>query len=194
MRKRFPLNDVVTKLGVLIAMWTLLAGIAIAQTGEAEIMGSVTDASGATIPNAQVTLTNAETGVARTVTAPDGQYRFSPVSPGTYNIVVKAPNFQTANVTHLIINIGLHVTEDVALTVGSTQQTVEVSGAVPVVDTSSQDVSGVIDQQQITTLPINTRQYLNLALLMPGTSQDATRTFYNNFRWAAAGISTRMVS
>ncbi len=152
-----------------------------AQTGDAEIEGAIMDASGASIPNAQVTLTNTETGVARVVTAgSDGRYRFAPVAPGIYNITVKAPSFATEDIEKLNINLGMHVTEDVTLKVGSSQQMVEVAGEVPVIDTTSQSISGVIDQKQITTLPVNTRQYLNLALLEPGTTQDGSRTFYNN--------------
>ncbi len=112
----------------------------------------------------------------------EGQYRFAPVPPGTYNIEIKAPSFQTENISHLNINLGMHVTQNVTLRVGNAQQTVQVAGEVPVIDTTSQDVSGVIDQQQITTLPVNTRQYLNLALLEPGTTQDGSRTFYNNIQ------------
>jgi Carboxypeptidase regulatory-like domain len=161
---------------------------AFAQANDAEIVGAITDASGAAIPNAQVTLTNVATGVAHTISAlAEGQYRFSPVSPGVYRITIKATGFQTANVTNFVINLGTSVTENVTLKIGSSEQTVEVTGDIPVVDASSGDVSGLIDQQQITTLPINTRQYLNLALLEPGTSQDATRTFYNNVQVGGGG-------
>ena len=161
---------------------------ALGQSNEAEILGAVTDASGAAIPNAQLTLTNVDTGVARTTTVQaDGQYRFSPVAPGTYRITVKAADFQTANITNLVINLGASVTQNVTLKVGSSQETVEVTGEIPVIDVASNDVSGLIDQEQIATLPINTRQYLNLALLEPGTSQDATRTFYNNVQVSGGG-------
>jgi hypothetical protein len=176
-----------TQLAVLLAMLLLATCIAFAQASEAEISGTITDASGAILPNAQVTLTDANTGVARTVTETDGAYRFAPISPGTYNITVKAASFQTENVTHLVIDIGVHVTQDISMKVGSSEQTVEVTGAVPVVDTASQSVADVITQEQINTLPINTRQYLNLALLEPGTSQDATRTFYNNVQVGGGG-------
>ena len=187
MRNTFTWGKVGTQLVLLLAMLVLATGIAFAQAGEAEINGTITDPSGAILPNAQVTLTDANTGVARTVTAQDGQFRFSPVSPGTYNITVKAPNFQTENITHLVIDIGVHATQDVSMKVGNSEQTVEVTGAVPVVDTASQSVADVITQEQINTLPINTRQYLNLALLEPGTSQDATRTFYNNVQVGGGG-------
>jgi Carboxypeptidase regulatory-like domain/TonB dependent receptor len=179
-------------LTALLATLTVLLAVdaprAWGQGNDAEIIGAVTDASGAAIPNAQVTLSNVDTGVTHTTSVQgDGQYRFSPVAPGTYRITVRAASFQTETVTNLLINLGTSVTQNITLKVGSSEQTVEVTGEIPVVDASSEDVSGLIDQQQITTLPINTRQYLNLALLEPGTSQDATRTFYNNVQVGGGG-------
>jgi hypothetical protein len=155
------------------------------QTGEAEIAGAITDPSGAAVPNAQVTLTNVDTGVSRSLTAEsNGDYRFAPVPPGTYRIDVKSSGFQMETIEHLTIDLGMHVTENVTLRVGSSQQTVEVTAEVPIVDTASQSVSGVVTEQQITNLPVNTRQYLNLALLEPGTTQAGSRTFYNNVQIA----------
>ena len=180
-------NEIGTKLVASLAMLTLAVGIAFAQGDEADIIGTVTDPSGAIIPIAQVTLTNVETGVTRVVTTQDGQYIFSPVRPGTYNLTVKATNFQTQIIAHLLIEIAVHLTEDVVMKVGNADQTVEVTGEVPLLDTSSQSVADVINEEQITTLPINTRQFLNLALLEPGTSQDASRTFYNNVQIGGGG-------
>jgi hypothetical protein len=176
------------RLSLLLAVLLAIAGIVAAQTGEAEIEGAVMDASGASVPNAQVTLTNTETGVSRMITTgADGRYRFSPVPPGTYNIEVKAASFAPETIEHLNINLGMHVNQDVSLKVGTSQQMVQVAGEVPVIDTTSQAIAGVIDQHQIQTLPVNTRQYLNLALLEPGTSQDASRTFYNNVQVGGGG-------
>ena len=158
------------------------------QSGEAEVQGAVTDGTGASVPQAQATLVNVDTGVTRTVAADaDGRYRLFPVPPGAYTIQIKAPGFESKSIEGLVINLGAHVTQDVTLNVGNMQQTVQVEGSVPVIDTSSQEISGVIDQKQITTLPVNTRQYLNLALLEPGTSQDASRTFYNNVQVGGGG-------
>jgi hypothetical protein len=171
-----------------IVSFFLTAVPTLAQTGEAEIEGVVTDSSGAALANAQVKLTNIETGVSRTISGDnDGHYRFTPVPPGTYSIEVQSTNFQTHKIDQLVINLGMHVTQNVALSVGSSQQVVNVTADVPVIDTASQDVAGVVDQEQITTLPVNTRQYLNLALLEPGTSQDASRTFYNNVQVGGGG-------
>ena len=172
----------------VVLMLVLAAALGWGQSGDAELNGTIADSSGGAIPQAQLSLVNVETGVVRTVTADnDGRYRFSPLTPGTYTIQVRAQGFESKSIEHLTVNLGTHLVEDVTLTLGNMQQTVQVEGSVPVIDTSSQEISGVIDQKQITTLPVNTRQYLNLALLEPGTSQDASRTFYNNVQVGGGG-------
>jgi len=166
----------------------LMAGIAAAQASDAEITGIAKDPSAAPIASANVTLVNQDSGFTRTVTTDaDGRYRFVALPQGTYTIKVEATGFKTDTVTGIVLHIGTHVDRDVSLTVGSLQETVTVTGEVPPVDTTRGDVSGVVTNQQIDTLPVNTRQYLNLALLMPGTTQDASRTFYNNVEVGGGG-------
>ena len=160
---------------------------AYAQTSEAEIAGTIKDPSAAPVANAKVTVTNQDSGVAyATVADTDGRYRVA-VPPGRYALRVEATGFRIENITDLVLNVGNHLIRDVPLTVGNVQETVTVTGEVPPVDVTSGDISGVVTQQQIDTLPINTRQYLNLALLMPGTTQDASRTFYNNVQIGGGG-------
>src|SRR5438270_12504768 len=154
---------------------------ALAQTGDAEIAGLIKDPSASAVPGASVILTNQDTGVTRSIiTDADGRYRFYPVPPGRYSIKVEVTGFKTSALNDMQISLGTHLDRDIALTVGSVQESVAVVGEVPPVDVTKTDVSGVISNQQIEDLPINSRQYLNLALLMPGTSQDSSRTFYNS--------------
>jgi hypothetical protein len=169
-------------LWVVLAILTILVtGVAIAQTVDAELTGLVKDPAGSAMPNATLTLTNQDTGVARTIKSDsEGRYRFYPVSPGRYTMKVEATGFVTATVTGLEVNMGVHVERDVPMSVGNVQESVTVMGEVPPIDTTKGDVSGVVTNSQIDTLPINTRQYLNLAVLVPGTSQDSSRTFYNS--------------
>lgn len=165
-------------MAILVA---LTAGIAAAQIGDAEITGAVKDPSGAPVVGAMVTLTNQDSGFTRVVTADsEGRYRFSAIPPGRYALKTEATGFKTESITDLVLNISMHVDRDVSLTVGSVQEAITVTGEVPPVDTTKGNVSGVVTNQQIDSLPVNTRQYLNLALLMPGTTQAASRTFYNN--------------
>jgi hypothetical protein len=174
-------------LAILIAVM-MIAGLAIAQTtGDASISGLVKDQSGAPIPGATASLINQETGVTRTFkTDAGGLYRFSAVLPGRYSLKVEATGFATANVSGIVLNIGASVDRDVSLTVGGVHDTVTVEGAIPPIDVTKSDVSGVVTNTQIDTLPINTRQFINLALLQPGTAQDSSRTFYNSVQMGGA--------
>lgn len=174
---------------VLAAFLTLYCASGIpAQTGQADIQGIVTDPSGSVLPGAQVVLTNTDSGEKRTVkTATDGRYSFPTVAPGGYSIMVSAASFSPETISGLRIELDNHLNENVVLKIGAATEAVEVTGAVPQVDTSSYDVGGVITQAQINDLPIQNRQYLNLALLVPGTSQDASRTFYSNVQ-AGGGV------
>lgn len=151
------------------------------QSGQADVQGIVMDPSGAVIPGAQVTLLNVDGGGTRMVTTPtDGRYRFPAVAPGHYSIMVKAASFSPQTINGLNIQLDNHVEQNVSMLTGNESQSIQVTSDVGVVDTTAYDIGGVISQAQIDTLPIPNRQYLNLALLLPGTTQDATRTFYNN--------------
>jgi len=162
-------------------------GYVSAQTGLADVQGVVTDASDAVIAGAQVVLRNVDTGDTRTVkTGADGRYTFPQIAPGNYSISVTAAGFTAKTVMGVSLQLDNHLKQNISLAAGSETQTVDVTADVPVVDTTAYNVGGVIAQEQIDTLPIPNRQYLNLALLIPGTSQDANRSFYNNVQ-AGAG-------
>jgi hypothetical protein len=177
-------------LGVFLSMFLacFLSHVSYGQGGEADVAGVVTDQSGAALAGVQVTLTNTDTGVVRTVSAQSsGDYRFTSIAPGTYTVSVRAQGFTPESITGLHIALGVHLQQNIMLKTGSEQQTVLVSGAVPLIDYQDTSVGGVIEQRQIESLPISNRQYLNLSLLLPGTTQDATRTFYNNVQSGGGG-------
>ncbi len=160
----------------------------LAQVGDAELFGIVTDPSGGPVAGAKLSLTNEESGVARASLADtEGRYHFPALAPGRYSLKTEAVGFRTAGVTGIVLTVGTHLETNVPLTIGNVQEQVTVTAETPPIDTSKGDVSGVVTQQQMDTLPVNTRQYLNLALLMPGTSQDASRTFYNNVQIGGGG-------
>lgn len=165
---------------ILVLLFTLVADTAWArQAGTGFISGTVRDEQGAVLPGVTVTLRNQETGVTRTtVTEGDGTFRFQALNPGRFTIVAELSGFTTVEVRDIEMTIGLGLVQDFTLRVQSVSETVTVIGTAPIVDTTKSEVSGVVTQQQIETLPINSRQYLSLALLMPGTSQDSTRAFF----------------
>ena len=171
---------------VLLAFGTAVS--AFAQASDAEIAGVAKDASGGPVIAANVTLSNQDSGFTRTSpTDAEGRYRFPALAPGRYNLKLEATGFKAENVTGIVLDIGTHAQKDFTLAVGSVQETISVSGEVPPIDTTRAEVAGVITAQQIDLLPVNSRQYLNLALLMPGTTQDASRTFYNNVEISGGG-------
>jgi outer membrane receptor protein involved in Fe transport len=164
---------------VLLAMLTALATDAEAQGGTGVISGTIRDAQGGVLPGVTVTLRNQATGVARTtVTETDGAYRFAALNPGRFTLVAELSGFATTEARDLEITIGLGLFQDLTMPVQTVAETITVTGSTPVVDTTKSEVSGVVTQQQMETLPINSRQYLSLALLMPGTSMDSTRAFF----------------
>ncbi len=172
--------------GACTALLMLCIGLSMAspvlgQGAGASIQGTLKDQQGAVLPGATVTLRNEETGVVRTaVTDTEGHYQFLALAPGRYALSAELAGFATAGVGNIGITIGRSVEQDFVMGIQAMEETITVSGVAPAVDTTKSEVAGVVTQNQIQTLPVNSRQYLNLALLMPGTSQDAARSFYNN--------------
>ncbi|MFQ5791774.1 MAG: carboxypeptidase regulatory-like domain-containing protein, partial [Acidobacteriota bacterium] len=152
----------------------------LAQGGTGQIAGTVRDEQGGVIPGVAVTLRNVETGVTRvSVTEADGRYRFPSLLPGEYEVKAELAGFQTVEIRgDLIIRIGLEITRDITMPIGTVTETITVTGESLLVETSSIEVSGVVSQEQISDLPIDSRNYLSLALLMPGTTLDGTRSFF----------------
>jgi hypothetical protein len=167
-------------LGLAVLLHRLLSpATAAAQGGAGQIEGTVADEGGGVLPGATVTLRHDATGVVRiTVTASDGRYRFAALGPGTYSVRAELQGFATQEASGLVITIGLGLIQNFTLGVQTVTETVRVTASAPVVDTTKSEVSGVVTQHQIDTLPVNSRQYLSLALLMPGTGLDATRAFF----------------
>ncbi len=181
-------HKVIKSLAVILMLMTcVVPRLALAQnTGVIE--GTITDEQGGAMPGVLVTLKNAETGVERTMTTDaTGLYRFPALQAGTYTVTAALQGFASEQIRDITLTIGLNVRYDIKMRVQTLAETVTVTAEAPVVDVTKSEVAGVVTQKQIETLPINTRQYLNLALLMPGTSQDAVRVFYNNVNIGAGG-------
>src|SRR5262245_11141378 len=172
------------KQSVLATVLFMLAFLGIstaaaAQGGTGGITGRVSDAQGGVLPGVTVTLRNQESGVARTtVTEADGTFRFPALNPGRFTLTAELSGFSTVEVREIDMTSGLGLKQDVTMQVQRVAENVVVTGTTPVVDVTKSEVSGVIRQEQIEQLPINSRQYLSLALLMPGTSMDSTRAFF----------------
>ncbi|HEY2118864.1 MAG TPA: TonB-dependent receptor [Candidatus Acidoferrum sp.] len=136
----------------------------------ATLQGTITDPSGAAVPNAKVVATNEATGV-RSETASDaaGGFLFPTLSIGVYKIEISAQAFQTTVLSGLKLDVASTVTKNVELRLGQNSQTVEVTAVEPLVDVSSNTMGQVIDDKTVQQIPLNGRHFTDLSLLTPGT-------------------------
>jgi len=162
---------------VLLACLLLASPIAHAQgVGDSgSLSGTVTDPTGAVIPKGSVTAEDASRGLRLSATVEgNGQYRFTNLPPGTYDLSVQIAGFQSQILKGVMITVGQVANLDFHLQVATTSSVVEVSAAPPVVETERGGQANTITQQYIENLPIDRRDYLNFTLLLPGVS-DSTR-------------------
>jgi hypothetical protein len=166
-----------TRLLLLFAIATLgfLGGTveAYAQSDNGSIVGTVTDQTGAVIPNASVVVTGTQTGTTFNATSNDtGEFRIPTVPRGDYKASVSASGFQSQTVDFTIL-VATSQNLTFKLAVGSTSQSVSVTDAAPLVDTTNASLGTVISGKQVTDLPLNGRNFTGLALLTPGVTRGA---------------------
>ncbi|HXG91201.1 MAG TPA: carboxypeptidase regulatory-like domain-containing protein [Blastocatellia bacterium] len=190
----------VISLAMLIMALSPLSLAAQEPTGAIE--GTVTDPQGAIVPNVTVTAKNIATGLTRTTnTGSDGRYRIASLPPGTYEIRAGGQQgFKATVVTDIQVNVGANVPIDVTLQAGGVTETVTVTGGGEAqVDRTDNTVAGVVGTVQIENLPLNGRNFLDLAQLQPGTEKvdggsfDPTKANYTGVSIAGqAGRSTQI--
>ena len=155
--------------GVLLLALLLLSAAGLRAQDTATLRGTVTDQSGGVIVGAKVTLTNTNTNVARsTASGNDGSYLFTSVVVGTYSLTVTHASFQTVLQTGIVLNLNQNGRVDVAMKLGESTQTVEVTAVVAQVDTSSAVLGKVEDERAIRDMPLLDRDTLQLGLLQAG--------------------------
>jgi hypothetical protein len=142
-----------------------------AQISQASLNGTIRDNSGSIAPNATVTLTNKGTGTTRTAaTDSTGAYLFPDVEPAEYSMTVNLQGFKTLSITSLTLHTGEHATVDGTLELGATSQEITVAAAVPLLNTESSDVGHLVPQSQVAEIPLNGRNFWELAQLTPGST------------------------
>jgi hypothetical protein len=162
-----------------------------AQVDTGSITGTVTDASGAVVSGARVTLTNEGTAAAlTTTTGSDGLYRFSPVRIGNYKIEIAAEGFKTAAETHITVDVSSNVTRNIKLQPGKVTETVEVTSEAPLLQSEDASVGQVVNQKNVNDLPLNGRNFTFLAQLAAGvnTPQADTRGNAASGAFSANGL------
>ena len=160
-----------------------------AQTATATIQGTVTDASGGSIPGATITVKNLGTAATQMVQSDaQGRYNISNLPVGNYELQATQGGFQTVVHRGLVLTVGGSPVVDFSLPVGQAQQTVTVEGAVSQVETSDAAVGVLTDQKQMAELPLNGRNFEQLILLAPGV-QSVSNFTSSGFQGRAAQYS-----
>ncbi len=200
MLTRFVPRGCALAIALLVAVF---CGSAQTTVSTGSIQGTVTDPSGAAVAGAKVTITGKATGsVATTTTSASGAYSSGGLIPGDYEVKVEQPGFSTAVLT-ATVQVGVTANGNIKLAIGQASQVVEVTTTAVAVNPDQAMVQGVLTAAQIDTLPINGRNFLDLAQLEPGvqiqdgTNFDPTKVGYSSisfggrfgrtarFRWMA---------
>jgi hypothetical protein len=159
--------------GRITLLFVLLAAVSLsAQTFRGTILGTVTDASGAVVAGAKVSAKNAGTGLERTTdTSADGSYSLPELPIGTYIVTVTQTGFQTFEATGVTVDVSSERRVDAALKTGDVSTKVEVSAdQLPQVETTTNDMGGVLTAKTVEDLPVNGRDYTKLIFLNPGVA------------------------
>jgi hypothetical protein len=139
------------------------------QTPSGEIGGLVTDSSGSVLPGVRITLTNVATNAVRLAeTNGSGVYLFPAVPPGTYTLKVELEGFSTAERSNIQVQVGSSNRFPFTLAIGQLTDVVQVIADTPVIQTENASIGTVIENRSIVELPLNGRNYLQLASLIPG--------------------------
>jgi len=161
-----------------------LAGVlAFAQFETATLTGTITDAAGAVVPNATIKAVNEATNIESTAVANgEGRYLFPNLRPGSYRVMVSAQGFKQSVSPGVVLQVNQAARLDIQLTVGAVTEQVNVTGEAPVLETESSSRGAVIDQTKMVELPLNGRDYNQLALLSPGVLVPTPRLQSIGFR------------
>ena len=162
-----------------VRVWSVLCAVMVAaftcvpvfsQTNQGRILGTVTDQSGGAMVGATVTVADTQRGTARTLTTDDsGEYNAPNLTPGTYTVRAEAKGFKALERPNILLEVGHEIRVDLTLQPGEQTQTVTVTEAVPLVETTNATLGGTLSHESIIDLPLNGRNYQNLLMLRPGT-------------------------
>src|SRR6266540_3264904 len=184
MRHRISMTIVVALASLAMMIAGATAAFAQASSSTAELRGQVTDANGAAIPNAKLTLTDVVKGASRAATSDgEGNYVFLGLLPGSYDLKVEAQGF-AASATRLELTVGQQANIPIKLGAGKVEIRVYVEAGAEVVETARTEQASTVDTKQITNLPINRRNFLDYALLTPGVADADNIADSSDFRVA----------
>jgi outer membrane receptor protein involved in Fe transport len=160
-----------------LMVWFLVAIPAVAQMPTGTILGTAKDSSGGVLPNVTVTITNVDTGFKRVVmTGDDGFYRVPELAVGHYEVKGEHSGFKTDTRKGITLEVTQQAVINLDFEVGAAAQVVVVTGEAPMVNTQDATLGGTVNETKMTELPLNGRNYIDLALLQPGVDKDKNQT------------------
>ncbi len=170
-----------------LILFLFAAALSFGQGGTGEINGTVTDTTGAAVNGATITISNPATGFTRVIqTNEGGVYSAPALNPGAYNIKVEKTGFQAQTRSAVELQVGQTPTLNFSLSVGNVSEVIEVTGGAPVLETESTSVGTVIENKRIVELPLNGRNYLQLASLIPGATTNGPASSQGQQRMGGA--------
>ncbi|SEB89821.1 TonB-dependent receptor [Terriglobus roseus] len=163
-------NKMMRSLALAAVLASAASTVALAQSAvDGAVGGTVHDATGAIVPNAQITVTNNGTNASQTVKTDDqGYFRALHLQPGSYTIETSAPGFGAYKSTAVVVQVGLLTNVDPSLSAAGTTTEVTVTSEIPAINTTSPDFNTVIDSQILGNLPVNNYRWSSYAALTPG--------------------------
>ena len=154
---------------IALAVALIAAAPASAQQTTGNVTGRIIDAQGGAIPGVTVTARSAQTGFSRSdVSDTEGIYRLNALPVGSYDLTAELSGFNRVEQKGIVVNVGQSMDIGLTLTVASLQESITVTGDTPLIETRSSSVGGVVDIARIENLPLNGRQFANLAATVPG--------------------------
>ena len=160
------------------------------------LLGTVTDATGAVVPGAQVTVTNVATGLERQKeTSGTGTFRFPFLPLGSYTFRIEKAGFDTLVSDEVEVHVGAETRSDYALSLGAVATTIEVESAAAVINTTNSERGYVVEGKSVTDLPLNFREFTSLGVLAPGAMLDhKARIFGNKSNITVNGLRSQMAN
>ncbi len=167
----FTFRNAVVRISAITILLVVCVVFAWGQTNKADIVGTVTDSSGAAVQAVTVTVTKVDTNATRTVTTGDsGEYQVPLLEIGNYKVSASKQGFQTVNQENIILKTNERLRVDLTLPPGTIEGQVTITAAPPLVETETSDRGGVVTGREVTELPLSQRNFTLLATLTPGVA------------------------
>ncbi len=180
------------RLSILVAVvMSLLLYVPIrAQVAGGSLSGTMTDPSGSSIPNGEISIRDLATGLTRIVTSDAAGFYVAPnLLPGNYEIRATAPGFSTEVQTGITVTVGAKEVVNLTMQVGQTSQTIQVNADAPTVELESAAIGAVVNSNTVRELPLNGRSWTDLAVLEPGVVSAETHVLGNENRGLGAQVT-----